>query len=68
MCANDSHTHTHSSAARSRHTRHKAIAVLSCSHVFHDRCMHSFELYNKEDTPLCPMCRAPYEKKVLRAW
>lgn len=44
----------------------RPIALLSCSHVFHDKCIASFELYRKEDIPQCPMCRCAYEKAVLR--
>ncbi len=44
----------------------RPIALLSCSHVFHDRCITSFEVYRKEDVPQCPMCRCSYEKAILR--
>lgn len=77
MCSNDSGAKggvgEQAAAVNSRlttRTRIKPVAVLSCSHVFHDRCIHSFELYNnKSDSiQLCPMCRTPYEKKVIKAW
>ncbi|CAM9093605.1 unnamed protein product, partial [Ectocarpus fasciculatus] len=71
MCANDSREEgadPGNCKIRKKHSRPKAIAVLSCSHVFHDRCMQSFEMYGEEDVPLCPMCRTPYEKKVLKTW
>jgi hypothetical protein len=64
MCANDSNAIYTGSEGRKR-PRLKAIALLSCTHVFHDPCLRSFELYNKSEVPLCPMCRRAYEKKIL---
>ncbi|QDZ18005.1 Ring zinc finger protein [Chloropicon primus] len=43
------------------------IALLSCSHCFHEDCIHLFELFQQaEDSkPICPLCRCEYEKKVI---
>lgn len=44
----------------------KSMVLLSCSHVFHDRCIQSFEEFTEEDVksnPSCPVCRSTYERK-----
>lgn len=38
--------------------------ILSCSHVFHNKCLLSFERHNR--VHCCPICRRKdYEKKVI---
>lgn len=43
-------------------TTKKQLTLLSCSHVFHETCMASFEHYNCETVHLCPVCRSMYHK------
>ena len=39
--------------------------LLSCSHVFHERCIRSFERFSHEKC--CPICRAAtYQKRRIR--
>ena len=47
--------------------RNRRVVLLSCSHVFHQQCIMMLEDFVKtaEDCPLCPMCRCPFEKKLL---
>lgn len=40
----------------------KCSVVLSCSHVFHRKCLDAFESFNIYEVLLCPMCRDPYLK------
>jgi len=42
----------------------RPIALLSCSHVFHDVCLTTFEQLQFK-MPECPVCRSAYQKKVL---
>ena len=38
--------------------------ILSCSHIFHLTCIHSFEKFLRSKASSCPLCRmAPYRKK-----
>ncbi|KAH8071826.1 ubiquitin-protein transferase [Aureococcus anophagefferens] len=37
--------------------------LLSCSHVFHARCVAALERFNLEAAHLCPCCRAPYASR-----
>ncbi|KAL2634486.1 hypothetical protein R1flu_005965 [Riccia fluitans] len=44
----------------------KEKVILSCSHIFHRACLHSFERYSLQQ-PCCPVCRTRhYEKLVLK--
>lgn len=47
----------------------KEVSLLSCSHVFHERCILSFERFSLTPLPNCPVCRAGYTKRsiLLRA-
>mmetsp|Transcript_15738 Transcript_15738/g.28763 ORF Transcript_15738/g.28763 Transcript_15738/m.28763 type:complete len:353 (+) Transcript_15738:1397-2455(+) len=40
----------------------RALCILSCSHVFHSRCVEAFERYSVRADPCCPVCRQKYEK------
>ena len=41
--------------------------LLSCSHVYHEPCLHAFESFKLGDGPsCCPVCRQAYEKRVWR--
>jgi hypothetical protein len=42
--------------------------LLSCSHIFHRRCLESFESFmGKGEVRSCPLCRKPnYQKKITR--
>lgn len=39
--------------------------LLSCSHVFHKRCIQSYERYVSEPARSCPLCRAQHYQKRL---
>jgi hypothetical protein len=39
--------------------------LLSCSHVFHTKCIEAFEGFNVYECHLCPVCRRAYDKMVL---
>ncbi|XP_066913722.1 RING finger protein 32-like [Clytia hemisphaerica] len=41
----------------------KKIVLLNCSHLFHERCLASFETYSACSNHLCPVCRSMYMKK-----
>eukprot|EP01036_Dinobryon_divergens_P023140 gene23140-31457_t len=43
----------------------KRIVVLSCSHLFHEFCIHNFEKFLGLAIPTCPVCRSSYEKLNL---
>lgn len=36
--------------------------VLSCSHVFHARCMEGLEYYDIKEEHNCPICRTCYSR------
>ena len=40
-------------------------SLLSCSHVFHTKCIESFEVFSIH-TPNCPVCRAQYVRIRLQ--
>ncbi|GAB5367600.1 hypothetical protein AAMO2058_001244700 [Amorphochlora amoebiformis] len=44
----------------------KACVLLSCSHVFHHKCLTSFERFTLDENnkaPVCPICRSSYLKR-----
>ncbi len=41
------------------------IVLLSCSHIFHCRCLTSYENFNIYEINLCPVCRGDYHKTTL---
>ena len=41
------------------------LALLSCTHVFHARCLDSFERFSLRPTCVCPVCRAAYARRQL---
>lgn len=43
----------------------RKTVLLSCSHVFHDTCLATFEELTCEERPVCPVCRSLYQKRVL---
>ncbi|WAR05586.1 RNF32-like protein, partial [Mya arenaria] len=45
--------------------KERQTVLLSCSHVFHAKCLEMFEELSLETRNTCPVCRALYEKKVL---
>lgn len=47
--------------------RNRRVVLLSCSHMFHQRCIMMLEQFVEETRshPLCPMCRCPFEKRLL---
>lgn len=41
--------------------------LLSCSHIFHEACLSSFERFTKKDILSCPICRSlGYGKRILK--
>ena len=49
-------------------TEAEPLALLSCTHVFHSRCLDSFETFSLQTTCKCPVCRAPhYRRRALGA-
>ena len=42
----------------------RETSILSCSHVFHTKCIESFEAFSIH-TPNCPVCRAEYIRTKL---
>ena len=44
---------------------HKPLVLLSCSHVFHNVCLRTFEELNFDNLPVCPECRSAYKKLEL---
>ena len=43
----------------------RTTVLLSCSHVFHQTCLATFEELTCEERPVCPVCRSLYQKRVL---
>lgn len=44
---------------------HNPCVLLSCAHVFHGACIDSFERFAYGSTPVCPVCRGPYHRRLL---
>lgn len=42
------------------------LTLLSCSHVYHERCLASFERFSLGAACRCPVCRAVYTKTALQ--
>ena len=42
------------------------LTLLSCSHVYHERCLASFERFSLGAPCRCPVCRAVYTKTTLQ--
>ena len=47
----------------SKFVKMKKMVILTCSHIFHEICLLSFEEYNTSDNKSCPVCRSAYLKK-----
>lgn len=47
----------------SKFVKTKKMVILTCSHIFHEDCLLSFENYNISDNKSCPVCRSSYIKK-----
>ncbi|XP_061165712.1 RING finger protein 32-like [Saccostrea echinata] len=43
----------------------RKTVLLSCSHVFHETCLRTFEELACEERPICPVCRSLYQKRVI---
>ncbi|XP_061877633.1 RING finger protein 32 isoform X4 [Entelurus aequoreus] len=39
--------------------------MLSCSHIFHQRCLDAFESFAVAGRATCPLCRSTYYKKLI---
>lgn len=44
------------------------LTLLSCSHLFHTKCLRAFENFNIYEVLLCPVCRSEYTKQLLSKW
>jgi hypothetical protein len=44
---------------------HRPIALLSCSHVFHQACIQAFEKFNILEACPCPVCRLQYQARTM---
>jgi hypothetical protein len=48
------------------------VALLSCSHVFHETCIEAFENFTQNGVNIlpvvftCPVCRAGYNRKRIQ--
>ena len=53
-----------STQAHDKKGRKRAKVLLSCSHVFHEKCIATFESFNsdKDGPNTCPVCRAAYSR------
>eukprot|EP01084_Bolivina_argentea_P043507 80163_1 len=47
--------------------KEKKCVLLSCSHVFHNDCVQSFERFTLNRISTCPICRQEYEKIVFNS-
>ncbi|XP_059182739.1 RING finger protein 32 isoform X2 [Centropristis striata] len=52
-------------AGTSSNQQHRCTVLLSCSHLFHQICLESFEAFSIESRPSCPLCRSVYHKKLI---
>lgn len=46
----------------------KVLSLLSCSHMFHAKCIHALESFNalgSRMTSICPVCRSTYKKMCI---
>ncbi|NWW48586.1 RNF32 protein, partial [Pedionomus torquatus] len=43
----------------------RQVVLLSCSHLFHHTCLEAFEEFSMGGQRMCPLCRSPYQKKIL---
>lgn len=47
-------------------TKTRCTVLLSCTHVFHETCLQTFEdLVVDDGKHVCPVCRTVYQKKLL---
>ena len=49
----------------SKFCKTKKMVILTCSHIFHENCLLSFEEYSTSDNKSCPVCRSAYLKKLF---
>lgn len=43
--------------------KHHNLVLLSCSHMFHNHCLLSYEEYCEDTNTACPLCRTSYVKR-----
>jgi hypothetical protein len=43
-------------------TARRELCILTCSHVFHVRCIAAFEAFDIRPHPVCPLCRSEYTR------
>ncbi|KAJ0022857.1 hypothetical protein NQD34_014991, partial [Periophthalmus magnuspinnatus] len=65
ICLTTLHTPSLTERDEARHLQHRHCVLLSCSHVFHQICLQSFETFTADSRPSCPLCRSVYHKKLL---
>ncbi|KAF4733954.1 RING finger protein 24 [Perkinsus olseni] len=46
-----------------RQPARRAVTILSCSHLFHQKCLDSFESFRVFEKRFCPMCRQEYDRR-----
>ncbi|KAF4656214.1 RING finger protein 24 [Perkinsus olseni] len=46
-----------------RQPARRAVTILSCSHLFHQKCLDSFESFRVFEKRFCPMCRQEYHRR-----
>ncbi|XP_060080407.1 RING finger protein 32-like [Ylistrum balloti] len=47
-------------------SKRRKTVLLSCSHVFHEQCLQTFEELSIQDgRHICPVCRSVYQKKHI---
>ena len=46
-----------------KQTKKRSKVLLSCSHIFHEKCIEAFEKYNADKLiHSCPVCRSAYTR------
>ncbi|XP_072307467.1 RING finger protein 32 [Eucyclogobius newberryi] len=65
ICLTALHTPSLTESDAARYPPHRHCVLLSCSHVFHQLCLESFETFTADSKPSCPLCRSVYHKKLL---
>nr|XP_057915920.1 RING finger protein 32 isoform X2 [Doryrhamphus excisus] len=45
--------------------RGRRSVLLSCSHLFHQRCLDAFEAFAVAGRTACPLCRSTYHKRLI---
>lgn len=62
---NHSSTDVHKCSLDEKDQKVRPAVLLSCSHIFHKKCLEAFEELSLNSANICPVCRSPYYKKYL---